>query len=204
MYPFDPFCFSFLFSFLFLFFYAYCRRTLYVSTWTSAPTKHAGCGLSLPPRSLPPSPSQQPNTPQPLRTALRKISVLADAKSGENYPGKSQETPWQWIEDLLNRMNKDHEPIIDMDHDNFSGTSLLPFFFFFFFVPLLSLLLKFLFILMIMFVDVSTMRGYSWKGRDCNDLDSSVHPGISLPPLPLFPSLSLILTSLHLFCIFSF
>ena len=52
---------------------------------------------------------------------------------------------------------------------------------------------------MIIFVDVSTMRGYSWKGRDCNDLDSSVHPGISLPPLPLFPSLSLILTSLHLF-----
>ncbi len=54
-----------------------------------------------------------------------KISVLADGKSGEENTGKNQETPWQWIEDLLNRMNKDHEPVIDVDHDNFSGTFFL-------------------------------------------------------------------------------
>ena len=81
----------------------------------------------LPTTPLPPS-FTLPTTKLPAAPAHRaahKISVLADAKSGENYPGKSQETPWQWIEDLLNRMNKDHEPIIDMDHDNFSGTSLL-------------------------------------------------------------------------------
>lgn len=55
-----------------------------------------------------------------------KISILADAKSSEAAkPGKIQETPWQWIEDLLNRMNQHHEPIVDFDHDNYSGNFFL-------------------------------------------------------------------------------
>lgn len=63
------------------------------------------------------SPAQ--DAPQRARLA-HKISVLADAKKPEN----NQETPWQWIEDLLNRMANVHQPLVDFDHDNYSGISL--------------------------------------------------------------------------------
>lgn len=95
----------------------------------------------------------------PLRSRMmHKISVLAESKgemeSGnkenkenkENGKIENKETPWQWIEDLMNRMSKYHEPVVDMDHDNYSS--------------------------------VATMRGYSWKGKDCNDLDSKYRPGL--------------------------
>lgn len=51
-----------------------------------------------------------------------KVSVLA----AEN-PGNIQETPWQWIEDLINRLANNHEPVFDVDHDNFSGSNLYHF-----------------------------------------------------------------------------
>ena len=31
------------------------------------------------------------------------------------------------------------------------------------------------------FSDFPTLRGFDWKGRDCNDLDSSVYPGRNIP-----------------------
>jgi hypothetical protein len=77
----------------------------------------------------------------------------------KNYPGKAriiplarkvQETPWDWIIQLFNRLGNDHLPIFDLDGDLFS--------------------------------DYFGLRGYSWRGQDCNDWITNIHPGRQYNP----------------------
>jgi len=63
-----------------------------------------------------------------------------------------RETPWDWIKALINRLANGHQPIEDLDGDDFSLAS--------------------------------TLRGWSWKGRDCNDIDYSIHPGVAVSQGP--------------------
>lgn len=93
-----------------------------------------------PPQELPPDfVLPEPKASAPTKTQ-HKITVLTAENQGVD------ENPWDWIKDLLARMDKDHQPVEDFDHDNFS--------------------------------DTQTMRGWDWKGRDCNDFDSNFHPGV--------------------------
>jgi len=66
-------------------------------------------------------------------------------KFGKPY-ANSFDSIFDWIYDLLNdKFGEYHEPIFDLDNDNFS---LFP-----------------------------TLRGYNWRGKDCNDLLDLYHPG---------------------------
>jgi len=81
---------------------------------------------------------------------LTKSSMvnISGGKISSNY-AKIKETPWDWIKDLINRLANNHQPVEDIDGDDFSLAS--------------------------------TLRGWSWKGKDCNDLDKHVHPGVVVP-----------------------
>eukprot|EP01112_Ceratiomyxa_fruticulosa_P001674 TRINITY_DN11841_c0_g1_i1.p1 TRINITY_DN11841_c0_g1~~TRINITY_DN11841_c0_g1_i1.p1 ORF type:complete len:571 (-),score=147.90 TRINITY_DN11841_c0_g1_i1:136-1848(-) len=85
--------------------------------------------------------SEQATTFKPERSPLRMRVIDPFVNQ------KIEESPWQWIKDLINRLANSHEPIEDLDDDFYSMSS--------------------------------TLRGYSWRGKDCNDLDKGKHPGSS-------------------------
>jgi acyloxyacyl hydrolase len=75
--------------------------------------------------------------------------------------------------DLIDRLTKSHEPVVDIDRDLFSSASLL----FFFVVELFRLLTS-------TTSAMPALRGSNWRGADCNDLDKNVHPGRKTNPYP--------------------
>ena len=58
--------------------------------------------------------------------------------------------PWQWLNELLDKVYVQRLPAFDLDNDGFS--------------------------------DLPWLRGSSWRGKDCNDLDPNIHPGRRVNP----------------------
>ena len=69
---------------------------------------NAQCNLFPPPSSSPPSASA------PRRAPRRQTVHIRNGAAGIN------ESPWQWLMDLINRFANVHEPLVDVDGDGFS------------------------------------------------------------------------------------
>lgn len=96
-----------------------------------------------------PPPSQSQSQAQSQSNPHRPSSISTPVAISGNGLKKEKETPWDWIKALINKLANNHQPIEDIDDDDFS---LAP-----------------------------TLRGWSWKGKDCDDINKDIHPGVTVP-----------------------
>lgn len=107
---------------------------------------------SLPSSFVLPITTNQPATVKQA-SMMHKISVLEKGNGVGKGKGKG-DTPWQWIEDLLDRMSHYHEPVVDMDNDNYSGIFLLSLLYSFSLLLLHSISFVFSFLVIILILNI--------------------------------------------------